>query len=92
MRENCTSGSVRGVPGNRHSYRGLEKIVNAACETAALVEWDLYVDYLKSQGFDKQIRNQFTFHGAVGKVESFAEVRTEYFLMTCLKNTAYVST
>jgi len=22
MRENRTSGSVRGVPGNRHSYRG----------------------------------------------------------------------
>ena len=22
MRENFTSGSVRGVPGNRHSYRG----------------------------------------------------------------------
>src|SRR5207245_2730888 len=21
MRENCTSGTVRGVPGNRHSYR-----------------------------------------------------------------------
>jgi len=61
----------------------LEKIVNAACETAALVECDLHFDYLKSQGFDKLIRNQFTFHGAVGKVESFAEVRTEYFLMIC---------
>jgi hypothetical protein len=22
MRENCTSGTARGVPGNRHSYRG----------------------------------------------------------------------
>ena len=21
MRENCTSGTARGVPGNRHSYR-----------------------------------------------------------------------
>ena len=54
-----------------------------SAETAALVECDLHFDYLKSQGFDKLIRNQFTFHGAVGKVESFAEVRTEYFLMTC---------
>ena len=61
----------------------LEKIVNAACESAALVECDLHFDYLKSQGFDKLIRNQFAFHGAVGKVESFAEVRTEYLLMTC---------
>jgi len=61
----------------------LEKIVNAACESAALVECDLHFDYLKSQGFDKLINNQFTFHGAVGKVESFAEVRTEYLLMTC---------
>lgn len=63
--------------------RLLEKIVTIACETAALVECDLHFDYLKSQGFDKLIRNQFIFQGAVGKVESFAEVRTEYLLLTC---------
>jgi hypothetical protein len=61
----------------------LENIVNVACEYVALVECDLRFDYFKSQGFDKLIRNQLTFHGAVGKVESVAEVRTEYLLMTC---------
>lgn len=61
----------------------LDKIVNAACEAAPLVECHLHFDYLKSQGFDRLIRNQFTFHGAVGKVESFAEVRTEYLLLAC---------
>ncbi len=28
MRENRTSGTVRGVPGNRHSYRGDDKTMN----------------------------------------------------------------
>jgi hypothetical protein len=61
----------------------LEKIVNEACESPPLVECDLHFDYLKSQGFANLIRNQFAFHGAVGKVESFAEVRTEYLLLAC---------
>ncbi|MFQ5484171.1 MAG: hypothetical protein ACE5DO_02435 [Desulfobacterales bacterium] len=61
----------------------LEKAVNEACESPPLVACHLHFDYLKGQGFDKLIRNQFTFHGAVGKVESFAEVRAEYLLLTC---------
>jgi hypothetical protein len=61
----------------------LEKMVNAACETVPFVECYLQFDYLKSQGFDRLIRNQFAFHGSVGKVESFAEVRTEYSLLIC---------
>lgn len=61
----------------------LEKTVNEACESPPLIACHLHFDYLKSQGFDKLIRNQFTFHGAVGKVESFAEVRAEYLLLTC---------
>lgn len=61
----------------------LEKMVNAACESAPFVECHLQFDYLKSRGFDSLIRNQFAFHGAVGKVESFAEVRTKYLLLTC---------
>jgi hypothetical protein len=61
----------------------LEKMVNAACESVPFVECHLQFDYLKSRGFDSLIRNQFAFHGAVGKVESFAEVRTEYLLLTC---------
>ena len=61
----------------------LEKMANEACESPPLVACRLHFDYLKSQGFDNLIRNQFTFYGAVGKVESFAEVRAEYLLLTC---------
>ncbi|MFO7555765.1 MAG: hypothetical protein R6W88_11245 [Desulfobacterales bacterium] len=61
----------------------LEKIVNEACELPPVIACHLHFDYLKSQGFDKLIRNQFTFRGAVGKIESFAEVRTEYLMLTC---------
>ena len=61
----------------------LEKMVNEACESSPLVVCHLHFEYLKSRGFDNLIRNQFAFHGAVGKVESFAEVRTEYLLLTC---------
>lgn len=61
----------------------LEKMVNAACESVPLIECHLHFDYLKSQGFDSLIRNQFAFYGAVGKVESFAEVRTEYLMLAC---------
>ena len=40
MRENCTSGTVRGVPGNRHSYRrghlsGEHLVPEAALEALA---------------------------------------------------------
>ena len=61
----------------------LEKTVNEACESPPLVGCRLNFAYLKSQGFDNLIRGQFTFHGAVGKVESFAEVRAEYLLLAC---------
>jgi len=38
MRENCTSGTVRGVPGNRHSYRrGAYKTVSLACRGPILL-------------------------------------------------------
>ncbi len=61
----------------------LEKVVDAACETAPLLNCQLNFDYLKRQGFDKLIRKQFTFNGYVGQVESAATVRTEYLLLTC---------
>ena len=32
MRENCTSGSARGVPGNRHSYRRESQFGKQRCD------------------------------------------------------------
>lgn len=61
----------------------LEKIVDAACETAPMVSCRLDFNYMKSQGFDRLIQNQFVFHNCVGRVKSIAEVRTAYLLLTC---------
>lgn len=61
----------------------LEKIIRETCQPPPLVQCQLEYDYLKSQGFDNLIQRQFRFYGAVGQVESFAAVRTEYLSMTC---------
>ncbi len=44
MRENRTSGTVRGVPGNRHSYRGGTKTMLM-----------LIVPFLLLKGYDELI-------------------------------------
>ncbi len=61
----------------------LEKLVDAACDTTPLIGCRLNFNYIKRQGFDRLIRDQFVFHNCVGHVESAAEVRTEYLLLTC---------
>ena len=61
----------------------LEKIVDAACETAPIISCRLNFNYMKKEGFDRLIQNQFVFHNCVGRVKSSAEVRTVYLLMTC---------
>jgi hypothetical protein len=38
MRENCTSGTARGVPGNRHSYRRGRTVAPGADSAHAVVE------------------------------------------------------
>ncbi len=61
----------------------LEKIVDAACDTAPLISCRLDFNYIKRQGFDRLIQDQFVFYNCVGRVESAAEVRTVYLLLTC---------
>ena len=61
----------------------LEKIVNAACDTVPLLGCRLDFNYIKRQGFDRLIQDQFVFYNCVGQVKSAAEVRTEYLLLTC---------
>ena len=61
----------------------LEKLVDAACDTAPLISCRLDFNYIKRQGFDRLIRDQFVFRNCVGRVKSTAEVRTEYLLLTC---------
>lgn len=83
-------GSVSDIdPESKYAYsinygsHMLEKIVNAACGLAPLLSCQLEFDYLKSAGFGRLIKEQFDFHGAVGKVESTAKIKTEYLFLTC---------
>lgn len=61
----------------------LEKIVNAACDTVPLICCRLDFTYIKRQGFDRLIQDQFVFHNCVCRVKSAAEVRAAYLLLTC---------
>jgi len=82
-------GSPDTGPESGHAYsinygsHLLEKIVNAACAQVPLLACQLEFDYLKSAGFEKLINEQFSFFGAVGKVEGTAKIKTEYFFLTC---------
>ncbi|UCF92208.1 MAG: hypothetical protein JSW39_28745 [Desulfobacterales bacterium] len=61
----------------------LEKMVHAVCGQMPLLACELEFQYLKSQGFERLIGAQFTFNGAVGRVDSWATVKTEYLYLTC---------
>jgi hypothetical protein len=43
----------------------------------------LNFNYIKRQGFDRLIQDQFVFYNCVGRVKSVAEVRMVYLLLTC---------
>ena len=61
----------------------LEKMVNTACSQVPLLACRLKFDYLKSQGFDRLIKDQLNFNGSVGNVESWAKIKTTYLFLTC---------
>ena len=61
----------------------LEKMAEAACDTVPLTIVRLAFHYLKSQGFDRLLRDVFTILDAVINVKSTAAVQTEYLLLTC---------
>jgi hypothetical protein len=61
----------------------LEKIVHTACDSVPLTGCRLEFTYIKSQGFDRLIQDQFVFANSVGRVIGAAEVRTDYLLLSC---------
>jgi hypothetical protein len=61
----------------------LEKITQAAGDPTPLTVVRLRFHYLKSQGFDRLVKERFTFKGAIVRVENSAEILTEYLLLTC---------
>jgi len=61
----------------------LEKMTAALCDECPLIECRTEVDYLKSQGFDRLIKESFSFDKAVGAVKNTAEILTPYICVTC---------
>jgi len=61
----------------------LEKIVGAVCGDVPLLTCELQFDYLKTQGFDTLIQEQFFFSKSMGKTESRAKINTAYIFLTC---------
>jgi hypothetical protein len=61
----------------------VDRMVEAVCSEVPLLFCDLRFDYLKSDGFDRLIREQFHLHDMSGRVQSSAKVKTEYLVLSC---------
>lgn len=61
----------------------LEKIINSACKELPVSVCRLNFHYLKTQGFNRLIKDSFTFSNAAGSVDCIAQVKTEYILLQC---------
>jgi hypothetical protein len=81
--ENGLDSEVVGVYSMSYGSPLLEKMVDAACARVPILSCELEFGYLKSQGFDRLISEQFQFFNSVGKVESSAAIRTDYILLSC---------
>ena len=61
----------------------LDRMLAAATGAVPVLTWQLHFDYIKTQGFNRRIKEQFRFPNAVGSVVSQAVVRTAYLLIVC---------
>ena len=66
-----------------YGSRLLEEIVNTACGKVPVAACRFVFDYLKRQGFDRLISEQFVFDRSVGKIVSFGNVMTNYVFLSC---------
>jgi hypothetical protein len=61
----------------------LEKMVELACDPLPLASCRLSFHYLKSQGFDRLIQDQFRFRKSLCRVTSTAPIKTDYVVLAC---------
>jgi hypothetical protein len=61
----------------------LEKMVELACDPLPLASFRLSFHYLKSQGFDRLIQDQFRFRKSLCRVTSTAPIKTDYLVLAC---------
>ncbi len=84
---NINTGSdpeSEGVYSINHGSSLLEKMVDAVCcGDVPLLACQLQFDYLKREGFDRLIKEQFFFSKSVGKTENRAKINTGYIFLTC---------
>lgn len=83
---NINTGSdpeSEGVYSINYGSSLLEKMVDAVCGDVPLLACQLQFDYLKREGFDSLIQEQFFFSKSAGKTESRAKINTAYIFLTC---------
>ena len=84
---NINTGSDPETEGTyyiNYSSSLLEKMVDAVCcGDVPLLACQLQFDYLKREGFDRLIKEQFFFSKSVGKTENRAKIKTAYIFLTC---------
>lgn len=61
----------------------LEKICALAGTRPPLMAVDLAFDYLKQDGYDHLIRDQFEFYKTTGSLSGFGAIKTDYLILTC---------
>jgi len=61
----------------------LEKMVDLCCNSLPMASSQVSFPYIKSQGFDRLIREQFTLRNSLCKVTSSALIKTHYLLLAC---------
>ncbi len=83
---NINTGSDLETEGTYYINYGsslLEKMIDVACGDVPLLTCQLQFDYLKREGFDRLIKEQFFFSKSVGKTENRAKINTAYIFLTC---------
>ncbi len=61
----------------------VDKMIEAACAETPLLACDFKFDHMKSDGFDRLIKERFHFHEQSIQFQSFANVKTNYLILAC---------
>jgi len=74
---------IDGVYSIHYGAPLIDKMIEAACAETPLLACELAFDYIKSDGFDRLIKEQFHFYDISGHVQSIANIKTDYLVLAC---------
>lgn len=80
---NTSDSESEGTYSINYGSALLEKMIDAVCGDVPLLACQLQFDYLKKEGFDSLVKEQFFFCKSVGKTEGRAKINTAYIFLTC---------